>query len=154
MCLFFSICFFFFKQKTAYEMRISDWSSDVCSSDLISHSPAQNDAKRSIEDHVVCMATSHRRARLLDQLQQIPIADQDARQIGEGIPFDRKKAEIDRYRIQTQIFEMQIGRSGRQECFYQGSSPKDFRLHRGCVQQDQGGRMKMGSLPKLEVAVC
>src|SRR3546814_8397548 len=29
------IFFFFFKQKTAYEMRISDWSSDVCSSDLI-----------------------------------------------------------------------------------------------------------------------
>src|SRR3546814_9075938 len=27
-------CLFFFKQKTAYEMRISDWSSDVCSSDL------------------------------------------------------------------------------------------------------------------------
>src|SRR3546814_5508197 len=27
--------FFFFKQKTAYEMRISDWSSDVCSSDLL-----------------------------------------------------------------------------------------------------------------------
>src|SRR3546814_10620780 len=35
-------CFFFFKQKTAYEMRISDWSSDVCSSDLyvpIRHRP-------------------------------------------------------------------------------------------------------------------
>src|SRR3546814_8974094 len=31
MCVF----FFFFKQKTAYEMRISDWSSDVCSSDLV-----------------------------------------------------------------------------------------------------------------------
>src|SRR3546814_7859528 len=30
MCVY----FFFFKQKTAYEMRISDWSSDVCSSDL------------------------------------------------------------------------------------------------------------------------
>src|SRR3546814_10357509 len=29
--------FFFFKQKTAYEMRISDWSSDVCSSDLAEH---------------------------------------------------------------------------------------------------------------------
>src|SRR3546814_8409207 len=28
-------CFFFFKQKTSYEMRISDWSSDVCSSDLV-----------------------------------------------------------------------------------------------------------------------
>src|SRR3546814_6591034 len=32
-CLLFM--FFFFKQKTAYEMRISDWSSDVCSSDLL-----------------------------------------------------------------------------------------------------------------------
>src|SRR3546814_12562751 len=31
LCL---VCVFFFKQKTAYEMRISDWSSDVCSSDL------------------------------------------------------------------------------------------------------------------------
>src|SRR3546814_19695294 len=29
-----ALLFFFFKQKTAYEMRISDWSSDVCSSDL------------------------------------------------------------------------------------------------------------------------
>src|SRR3546814_6074965 len=32
-CMFVFV-FFFFKQKTAYEMRISDWSSDVCSSDL------------------------------------------------------------------------------------------------------------------------
>src|SRR3546814_5749644 len=38
MCVTILVCcgsfFFFFKQKTAYEMRISDWSSDVCSSDL------------------------------------------------------------------------------------------------------------------------
>src|SRR3546814_3654441 len=34
LCCLGSDCFFFFKQKTAYEMRISDWSSDVCSSDL------------------------------------------------------------------------------------------------------------------------
>src|SRR3546814_4422479 len=33
--LFVELFFFFFKQKTAYEMRISDWSSDVCSSDLL-----------------------------------------------------------------------------------------------------------------------
>src|SRR3546814_7108462 len=32
--MFTCVFFFFFKQKTAYEMRISDWSSDVCSSDL------------------------------------------------------------------------------------------------------------------------
>src|SRR3546814_3549024 len=35
-CSCFFVIFFFFKQKTAYEMRISDWSSDVCSSDLAS----------------------------------------------------------------------------------------------------------------------
>src|SRR3546814_10047212 len=33
-CMWLSVSVFFFKQKTAYEMRISDWSSDVCSSDL------------------------------------------------------------------------------------------------------------------------
>src|SRR3546814_7162723 len=35
--LFLYDCFFFLKQKTAYDMRISDWSSDVCSSDLPMH---------------------------------------------------------------------------------------------------------------------
>src|SRR3546814_3178875 len=35
-------CFFFFKQKTAYEMRISDWSSDVCSSDLVADKTTMN----------------------------------------------------------------------------------------------------------------
>src|SRR3546814_5124116 len=34
VCLLVWFCFFFFKQKTAYELRISDWISDVCSSDL------------------------------------------------------------------------------------------------------------------------
>src|SRR3546814_3584367 len=40
-------CFFFFKQKTAYEMRISDWSSDVCSSDLYIR-PRESNEKPSI----------------------------------------------------------------------------------------------------------
>src|SRR3546814_8064165 len=35
LCSIYLFSIFFFKQKTAYEMRISDWSSDVCSSDLI-----------------------------------------------------------------------------------------------------------------------
>src|SRR3546814_6112653 len=39
-CLVFP-CFFFFKRKTAYELRISDWSSDVCSSDLRCHVHSQ-----------------------------------------------------------------------------------------------------------------
>src|SRR3546814_1316386 len=47
-------CFFFFKQKTAYEMRISDWSSDVCSSDL---GKTRNEClmrlRRALEEYVI-----------------------------------------------------------------------------------------------------
>src|SRR3546814_16420320 len=39
LCVLGCLCFFLFKQKTAYEMRISDWSSDVCSSDLFDPAP-------------------------------------------------------------------------------------------------------------------
>src|SRR3546814_17984426 len=45
MCVF----VFFFKQKTAYEMRISDWSSDVCSSDVVE----QHQARRAHADPLV-----------------------------------------------------------------------------------------------------
>src|SRR3546814_19176152 len=41
LCRFSVLLVFFFKQKTAYEMRISDWSSDVCSSDLSWIMPAE-----------------------------------------------------------------------------------------------------------------
>src|SRR3546814_4418719 len=46
MCVF----FFFFKHKTAYEMRISDWSSDVCSSDLVQN--AKDPELRKAQSHV------------------------------------------------------------------------------------------------------
>src|SRR3546814_9036461 len=45
--------FFFFKQKTAYEMRISDWSSDVCSSDL----PARRLALAQTDDQLLTQLT-------------------------------------------------------------------------------------------------
>src|SRR3546814_9226308 len=41
VCCYIVYFVFFFKQKTAYEMRISDWSSDVCSSDLLSEMGAE-----------------------------------------------------------------------------------------------------------------
>src|SRR3546814_6775983 len=47
-------CFFFFKQKTAYEMRISDWSSDVCSSDLIVRKAR---ARRIDQSELLCLAS-------------------------------------------------------------------------------------------------
>src|SRR3546814_11787929 len=52
--MFIVMMFFFFKQKTAYEMRISDWSSDVCSSDL--------DGNRLLE----CGSSFGQRAGLID----------------------------------------------------------------------------------------
>src|SRR3546814_4985977 len=46
--------FFLFKQKTAYEMRISDWSSDVCSSDLRQHQLVQGERR-----HVAPVRPAH-----------------------------------------------------------------------------------------------
>src|SRR3546814_8441570 len=52
-------CFFFFKQKTAYEMRISDWSSDVCSSDLPAEQAPLRPAERLIFFVVMVRLDSH-----------------------------------------------------------------------------------------------
>src|SRR3546814_8101796 len=61
-CYYFFV--FFFKQKTAYEMRISDWSSDVCSSDLTVSFEILNVRKsrgRSIDDQPSCSDDAQRR---------------------------------------------------------------------------------------------
>src|SRR3546814_1822502 len=72
MLLLYLLCFFFFKQKTAYEMRISDWSSDVCSSDL-------GQAAVRLHEHEA-------RAGLLIRVQLpahlVDVAAQDRREIG------------------------------------------------------------------------
>src|SRR3546814_5801532 len=49
MIVVFGLCVFFFKQKTAYEMRISDWSSDVCSSALFDNAVAHAHGDRLAE---------------------------------------------------------------------------------------------------------
>src|SRR3546814_14478524 len=59
-------CFFFFKQKTAYEVRISDWSSDVCSSDLVD---AVQDERPKFKRHLArrdIFALEHIRRRLVE----------------------------------------------------------------------------------------
>src|SRR3546814_7720501 len=50
--------FFFFKQKTAYEMRISDWSSDVCSSDLCSLIPPPDGGNSPAMDDMASLSAS------------------------------------------------------------------------------------------------
>src|SRR3546814_2797917 len=68
------IFFFFFKQKTAYEMRISDWSSDVCSSDLVRRISATDrefsNAGRSILSHSRHPEPRKNIAMVPDQLQE------------------------------------------------------------------------------------
>src|SRR3546814_3025417 len=83
--LFWSRCcvfyFFFFKQKTAYEMRISDWSSDVCSSDLLSG--ANNPSKRIDEYRAIAF---HLREEFLERSVLGPVASD----IGVEILFDKE----------------------------------------------------------------
>src|SRR3546814_14516729 len=59
------LLFFFFKQKTAYEMRISDWSSDVCSSDLLS-GLADAPVRWIVDDAAKFVAREDRRGRRYD----------------------------------------------------------------------------------------
>src|SRR3546814_7668712 len=86
MCLYAFLVVFlcvllFFKQKTAYEMRISDWSSDVCSSDLIHALP------KSVMTMAGELALSHQRTHgallqhrlvILDQIQNFRFTGKEA----------------------------------------------------------------------------
>src|SRR3546814_18704280 len=71
--------FFFFKQKTAYEMRISDWSSDVCSSDLLRAVHTMNGAFAMTEVPAITDALSPAET----YIRRLLAAKQDAS--GEGV---------------------------------------------------------------------
>src|SRR3546814_3988149 len=94
------LLFFFFKQKTAYEMRISDWSSDVCSSDLYlsameeaKHTIAQANAELDGEGSFVEELISAREAGefLMAPREQITLMDVSPKQlvsvVASLIPF-------------------------------------------------------------------
>src|SRR3546814_5631129 len=88
--------FFFFKQKTAYEMRISDWSSDVCSSDLLSVSTLQarygtTDTKEEFWATWREENADHERDTIYDIVNE-PL-DKEKKQI---ILQDREKWEVDK----------------------------------------------------------
>src|SRR3546814_3707077 len=70
VCVLFSV--FFFKQKTAYEMRISDWSSDVCSSDLPGFLTDE-------DAHTRC------RDAAFEQLQYLALAGEGLEQLAQAI---------------------------------------------------------------------
>src|SRR3546814_18267496 len=91
--------FFFFKQKTAYEMRISDWSSDVCSSDLVVGPAVADDL--GMQDEAVALvagdeveldgaapAADHRVVEAVRGGQDMALADQEARAVAAAAGLD------------------------------------------------------------------
>src|SRR3546814_6697398 len=96
--LYFCFLFFFVKQKTAYEMRISDWSADVCSSDLVRRHaiggcfrapPAVNHPVSAIGPKIGLEPAC--RARIVRRQQGDGVAHLESRQIeiGRGSGRDR-----------------------------------------------------------------
>src|SRR3546814_4114779 len=81
------LVFFFFKQKTAYEMRISDWSSDVCSSDLAPPIPS-----------------------LLDRLERQPadIVQRDGHALGRAAHREADGREL-RLAVEDEIGDLHVG---------------------------------------------
>src|SRR3546814_4651030 len=69
---------FFFKQKTAYEMRISDWSSDVCSSDLLFDMRRFAGAVKALDHHpaILCKAGQNRHGGIgIEHVARVQIGD-------------------------------------------------------------------------------
>src|SRR3546814_8136786 len=79
MCGCILCCFFFFKQKTAYEMRISDWSSDVCSSDLPKRRFARSRHCDAGSGHSLCVFVRDILLRAFAPLREIPKSEREAR---------------------------------------------------------------------------
>src|SRR3546814_15304325 len=111
-----SLCVFFFKQKTAYEMRISDWSSDVCSSDLL---PRAHDPDRPAA-HVESQQAFQREIALADpRISAMDLAVERQHQrhavFGDGMgrigghPGDRDRKTV----VEGKSVSVRVDRGGR-----------------------------------------
>src|SRR3546814_3625713 len=91
--------FFFFKQKTAYEMRISDWSSDVCSSDLFQRNIQAGTSRLGLEENALTTSED-----VLQRVRELSL---------QGInPVLNDGARAD---IARELQERQIGRASCRE---------------------------------------
>src|SRR3546814_4277522 len=90
----FCVSFFFFKQKTAYEMRISDWSSDVCSSDLPSRASVRTREQRA--DQQYHDADANRSIGKIEDQKWAPFADMQVQEIDHEAKADAIEDKIGR----------------------------------------------------------
>src|SRR3546814_1415384 len=88
--------FFFFKQKTAYEMRISDWSSDVCSSDLPTRVAVADDQEAASWLKDLQRAQSEARTFEHVSLARLGGGLFDSVVVFENYPFDRESRSDER----------------------------------------------------------
>src|SRR3546814_12495078 len=93
------LCFFFFKQKTAYEMRISDWSSDVCSSDL--SSPAVSDLVAGRVDMMIDSVTSQRQNILAKRVRALGVTSLDRHPQLPEVPTIAEAAGLPGFEVLT-----------------------------------------------------
>src|SRR3546814_2274331 len=105
------VVFFFFKQKTAYEMRISDWSSDVCSSDLLPGTwpgrQQRTEVEQGIPDgrHLPVHDGCHVRGALVDQqVREVEVTVQDSRgPLGRPIRLEPRSDLKDSREVRTVV---------------------------------------------------
>src|SRR3546814_19934639 len=102
--------FFFFKQKTAYEMRISDWSSDVCSSDLRPRTQTVAGGGRQHAPEPGFRIALQRHGRAAGSRGAVPVVRSEERRVGKECvstcryrwsPYHYKKHAIRETRRQT-----------------------------------------------------
>src|SRR3546814_4617323 len=87
----FFLLFFFFKQKTAYEMRISDWSSDVCSSDLPARRLRRSSCTNQVHEYIcespnifACLRKYLSRTKTLSAFRYSTVTDRsEERRVGK-----------------------------------------------------------------------
>src|SRR3546814_14119352 len=115
-CVFYFL-FFFFKQKTAYEMRISDWSSDVCSSDL---NPCTDGAESDKSARLKC-------ADHITQLSRLP----DVEHLRHHVQLDACILVLAKARIAIAVDRIDI----RNVAFYRNGSAHRVTDSGGCHDQ-------------------
>src|SRR3546814_6413907 len=114
------VLFFFFKQKTAYEMRISDWSSDVCSSDL--GTPRRSTRTGSLGPPVLAQPRQFREVTPdTDRLQDHRVADH----VGEEPEAVAAHPEVLAFEHQPLRAEDETVPQQRQRQHQQGHDPDD-----------------------------
>src|SRR3546814_19632230 len=137
LCLFSCQCcmFFFFKQKTAYEMRISDWSSDVCSSDLLQETGKALEFAERIHELLQVLEPPRRLQRLvvLPHLHIAGFLQHDLRQL-------RVRRGIDQRTPALEVIEQRSEAAPGSRAKFVGRSEKR-RVGKECVRRvEPGGR--------------